>query len=148
MVRKLLAALAILALGMTAAAAQSCDDIVKTRQSLMKRSGEMGKVASSMIKGETPFDLAKTKEVFAAFAEDASSMPTLFPDCSKNAEHSNASPAIWENLDDFKKLMAKFATDVKEAQENTKDLDGLKASLDAIGKDCRGCHERFRIKKS
>ena len=148
MVRKLMAALAILAVGISAAAAQSCDDVVKTRQSLMKRSGEMGKVGASMVKGETPFDLAKVKEIFAAFAEDATSMPTLFPDCSKTVASSNAAPAIWENLDDFKKLTEKFAADVKQAQENTKDLDSLKASFAAIGKDCGGCHERFRIKKS
>jgi cytochrome c556 len=29
-----------------------------------------------------------------------------------------------------------------------KDLDSLKAALGAVGKDCGGCHETYRIKKS
>jgi len=34
-----------------------------------------------MIKGERPFDAAKVEEIYAAFANDAKQMPTLFPDC-------------------------------------------------------------------
>jgi Cytochrome C' len=56
---------------------------IDKRQTLMKKSGAEAKIGTEMIKGERPFDLAKVQEIYAAFAEDAKQMPTLFPDCSK-----------------------------------------------------------------
>jgi len=148
MFQKLLLVFAVLTFGITAAAAQSCDDIITKRQNLMKASGAAGKTASSMIKGETPFDLAKAQEVLAAFAEDAKVMPTLFPDCSKTGDHTTAAPAIWDKADDFKAAVAKFAADVKAAQDNTKDLDTFKANVQTIGKNCGNCHQAFRVRPS
>ena len=52
-----------------------------------------------------------------------------FPDCSKTGDHTTAAPAIWEKPDDFKAAIAKFAADVKAAQDNTKDLDTFKANF-------------------
>jgi cytochrome c556 len=148
MFQKLLVILAVLMLGVTAAAAQSCDDIITKRQDLMKASGAAGKTGSSMVKGETPFDLAKAQEVLATFAEDAKEMPTLFPDCSKTGDHTTAAPAIWDKADDFKAAVTKFAADVKAAQDNTKDLDTFKTNFQTIGKNCGTCHQAFRVRPS
>jgi cytochrome c556 len=148
MFRKLFVVSAILFLGVTAATAQSCQDTIDKRQTLMKRSAEMAKAGSAMIKGDTPFDLAKAQEIFAAFAEDAGAMPTLFPDCSKTGDHTTAAPAIWDKSDDFKAAIAKFTADVKAAQAGTKDLDSLKTNFQAIGKDCGSCHQTFRVRPS
>ncbi|HZC56808.1 MAG TPA: cytochrome c [Xanthobacteraceae bacterium] len=148
MYRKMLVVLAILLFGVTAAAAQSCQDIIDKRQAFMKHSAEMAKIGSSMVKGETPFDLAKVKEIFAVFADDAAAMPTLFPDCSKTGDHTTAGPAIWDKPADFKAAQDKFSADVKAAQDSVKDLDSLKASFQSIGKDCGGCHQAFRVRPS
>jgi cytochrome c556 len=148
MLRKMLVVAALLTLGTTAAFAQSCQDVINHRQSLMKRSGSMAKIAVAMVKGETPFDLAKTKEIFAAFANDAEKMPTLFPECSQKGDDTTAAMTIWQRPADFKAAMAKFKADVKAAQENTKDLDTFKASFKPIGQDCGSCHQRFRVRKS
>lgn len=144
MFRRPLVVLMIFLFGATAALAQSCQDIIDKRQKFMKHSAAEAKVGSSMIKGETPFDLAKVKEIYAAFAEDAGAMPTLFPDCSKSGDHTKAAPAIWEKPDEFKARIAKFAADVKAAQDSTKDLNGLKASFQTIGNDCNSCHQSFK----
>ena len=146
MMQKLLIVLGVLLLGVTAASAQSCQDVIDKRQTLMKHSAADAKIGSSMIKGETPFDLAKVKEIYATFATDAAAMPTLFPDCSKTGDHTTAAPAIWEKPDAFKAAIAKFTADIKAAQDSTKDLDGLKASFPTIGKDCGSCHQTFRVK--
>lgn len=148
MFRKLTIAFAVLLLGVTAAAAQSCPEFIQKRQTLMKKSGDEAKIGTAMVKGETPFDAAKVQEIYAAFAEDAKEMPTLFPDCSKTGAKTTAAPAIWERMDDFKAAIAKFADDIKAAQENTKDLDALKANFQAIGKDCGSCHQSFRLRTS
>ncbi len=50
----------------------------------MKHSAAEAKIGSSMIKGETPFDLAKVQEIYATFATDAAAMPTLFPGLLEN----------------------------------------------------------------
>ena len=150
MFRRLLVVFAVVLLGVTAAAAaaQSCEDVIDKRQTLMKKSGAEAKIGTEMIKGERPFDLAKVQEIYAAFAEDAKQMPTLFPDCSKTGHKTTAAPAIWQKMDDFKAAIAKFAADIKAAQDNTKDLDGLKANFQTLGKNCSNCHQTFRIKTS
>ena len=148
MFSRMLVVIAVLLSGVTLAAAQSCQDPIDARQTLMKKSGAMAKAGSAMIKGETPFDLAKTQEIFAAFADDAAQMPKLFPDCSKTGEHSTAAATIWDRPNDFAVAIAKFAADVKAAQDNTKDVETLKASFQTVGKNCSGCHETFRVKRS
>jgi cytochrome c556 len=148
MFRKLLVVFAALMLGVTAAAAQSCQDIIDKRQTLMKKSGAEAKIGSEMIKGERPFDMAKVREIYAAFADDATQMPTLFPDCSKTGNKTTAAPAIWQKMDDFKAAIAKFAADIKAAQDSTKDVDTLKAGFQTIGKNCSNCHQTFRVKSS
>jgi cytochrome c556 len=148
MLHKLLVVFAISMFGVTAAAAQDCQDVINKRRTLMKHSAELAKAGSGMIKGDTPFDLDKTKEIFATFAEDAGAMPTLFPDCSKTGDHTTAGPAVWDKADDFKAAIAKFAADIKAAQDSTKDLDSFKASFQSIGKDCGSCHQTFRVRPS
>jgi cytochrome c556 len=141
-----MAVTAILIFSAGAAAAQSCDDVIKTRQTLMKRSGDMAKLGASINRGDTPFDPAKANEIFAAFADKAQKLPTLFPDCSKTGGDTHAAPAIWEKPDQFKERIAKFDADVKAAQDNVKDADSFKASFITVGKDCGACHETFRTK--
>ena len=126
----------------------TCQDVIKTRQSLMKKSGAAAKAAAAMMKGAAPFDPAKAKEIFATFAVDANQMPTLFPECSKTGDDTTAALTIWQKPAEFKAAMAKFAADVKAAQDNTKDLDSFKASFATIGHDCGGCHQTFRVKKT
>ena len=148
MFRKVIVAVAVLLLGVTAAAAQSCPEFIQKRQTLMKKSGAEAKIGTEMIKGERPFDAAKVQEIYAAFAEDAKEMPALFPDCSKAGAKTTAAPAIWERMDDFKAAIVKFADDIKAAQNNTKDLDALKANFQTIGKNCSNCHQSFRVRSS
>jgi cytochrome c556 len=148
MFRKLFVAFAVLMLCVTAAAAQSCQDIIDKRQALMKKSGAAAKTGSEMIKGERPFDLAQVQQIYEAFAEDAKQMPSLFPDCSKTGNKTTAAPVIWQRMDDFKAAIVKFADDIKAAQGNTKDIEGLKANFQIIGGNCSSCHQTFRTKSS
>jgi cytochrome c556 len=148
MFRRFLIVAGLMMLGATVVVAQSCPDTISARQGLMKKSGAAGKAAVAMIKGQTPFDLAKAKEIFATFANDAGKMPTLFPDCSKAGDDSTAAPAIWDNRSGFDATISKFNADIKAAQQNTKDLATFKASFAAIGHDCASCHQQFRVKKS
>jgi len=138
---------AAVAIGICAAAAQ--EDPIKARKALMKANGDQAKIATAMVKGETPFDLAAAQKVFTTFQDAAAKMPSLFPDNSKTGGDTAAKPEIWTNMDDVKKRFAKFGEDAKAAQASVKDLDTFKAAIGNIGKnDCGGCHEQYRVKKS
>ncbi len=146
-----LCVVAAIALGVSIAVAQQ--DPIKERKALMKANGGQAKIGAAMIKGETPFDLAKAHKIFATFEDTAAKAPALFPENSTDTATADdpftASPKIWQNLDDFKARLEKLGTDAKAAAASVKDLDSFKAAFGNIGKnDCGGCHEKYRIKKS
>jgi cytochrome c556 len=49
---------------------------------------------------------------------------------------------------DVKVRFAKLGEDAKAAEASVTDLDSLKVALGAVGKNCGGCHETYRMKKS
>ena len=134
-----------LALGMSIAVAESP---IAARQALMKKNGEAAKIGAAFMKGEAPFDLAKAKAIFAAYADAASKMPALFPDDSKTGEKTEALPVIWEKMDDFKAKFAKFGADAKDAQDKVTDEASFKATFPVVQKNCGGCHQTYRQKKT
>jgi cytochrome c556 len=147
------AAAAAITLGVCAAVAQ--DSPIKARKALMKANGAQAKMASDMIKGDKPFDMAAVHKIFAQFQDAAAKMPGLYPAGSESEANSpdaddfSPKPAVWENMADFKARFAKFGDDAKAADASVMDLDSFKASMGNIGKnDCGGCHELYRAKKS
>ncbi len=140
------AAFAVVALGATVVIAQQ--DPIAARKALMKANGQAAGALAKMVKGEAPFDAATAQKAFAVFEDAAAKMPNLFPDNSKIGGETTASPKIWENMADFKARFVKFGSDAKAAEASVKDLDGLKAIFSEFGKNCGGCHELYRIKKS
>ena len=145
MIRTALAIVAIV-VGVTALTAQS--DPIAARQALMKANGREGKIGSDMIRGKIPFDLAKAREMFAAFLDAANKMPNLFPENSKTGGDTSASPEIWVHMDDFKARFAKLAADSKAALETVKDRESFTAAYRNVNQTCDGCHEHYRVKKS
>lgn len=153
MIRIVLAAAAVAAIGIGLCAALAEDNPIKARKALMKDNGDQAKIGAAMIKGQAPFDLAKAHKIFAAFEETATKAVNLWPENSIDEATADdpftASPKIWQNLDDFKSRLAKFGEDAKAAAASVKDLDSFKAAFSNIGKnDCGGCHEKYRVKKS
>jgi len=152
MIRSVLA-IVTFTLGLSVAIAQ--EDPIKVRKALMKDNGAQAKIASDMVKGDKPFDLAAAQKVFATFEDAAAKMPDLYPDSTKSSIGSFAvddfSPnaKVWEDMADFKARFVKFGADAKAAGASVKDLDSFKAAIGPIGKnDCGGCHEIYRLKKS
>jgi cytochrome c556 len=145
MFRTVLAVVAI-AVGVTAVVAQS--DPIAARKQLMKDIGAQTKTGAGMAKGEVPYDQAKAQAILATYADGGTKMSTLFPDNSKTGGDTAALPAVWQNMGDFKGKADKFAAEAKAAQASVKDLDTFKASFGGLTKNCGGCHETYRAKKS
>jgi len=139
-------AVAAIAIGVTAVGAQS--DPIAARKELMKGIGAQTKTGGGMAKGEVPYDQTKAQAIFASYIDVAAKAPNLFPPTSKTGGDTAALPAIWDNKADFEARFAKFSADAKEAQGSVKDLDTFKATFSAITKNCGGCHEMYRAKKS
>ena len=145
MIRTVLATMA-LAIGVTAVAAQS--DPIAARKALMKANGDQAKIGAAMAKGEAPFDLEKAKKVFTTFEESGDKAQNLFPDNSKTGGETAALPKIWEDKADFNAKLAKLAADSKAAAASITDLDSFKAVWTGVIKQCGGCHETYRQKKT
>lgn len=137
-------------LGMGAVYAQQ--DVVNQRQTAMKENGKnLGGVLSAMAKGEKPYDQAAVDAAITKLAENAKTIGTLFPENTKGLKAEgkySASPKIWENRADFDSHVASYTKTVNEvAATGIKNLDGLKAAVPVLGKQCSGCHETYRLKE-
>ena len=142
----LAAAVAVGAIGLSVAVAQQ--NPIAARQALMKENSAQGKIAAAMIKGERPFDLAAAQKIFAAFEKAGTELPNLVPPDSKTGGDTRASAKIWEDMNGFKAVAAKFASEAKAAKAAVKDLDSFKAQFSTVTKSCGGCHETYRTNKS
>ena len=138
-----------LLLGVGAVMAQQ--DLVKQAQSVMKANGKNAGALAAMVKGEKPYDQAAVDAALNQFEDTAKKLPTLFPVSTKGLKPDgdySASSKIWEDKAGFDEHIASFGKVVTEAKGRIKDLDTLKETFPAVGKQCGGCHETFRLKNS
>jgi len=126
-------------------------DQVKDTQAMMKGNGKNAAALSAIVKGEKPYDQATVDAALAQFDDTANKLPKLFPASIKGKPFEgdySPSAKIWEDQAGFNDHIASFAKAVSAAKGKIKDVDSLKAELGIIGKQCGGCHETFRIKKT
>lgn len=144
--RILLAAIALAGLGATAVIA--ADEPQEVRQGMMKKvGGAMGALAG-IAKGEKPYDAAVVSASLTTFSETGKVFPDQFPVGSEAGFETEASPKIWEAMDDFKARAEKLSADAEVALiDLPADQAGVGAAIGVIGKNCGGCHEVYRIKK-
>ena len=140
-------ALVLAALAVSVAAlAHGADDPIKARQALMRSNGPGLKAVFQMLHGDTPFDPAVAEKAMQKLADDAATLPTLFPPGSDTG--SNALPLIWTDFDQFKAMYAKLQSDAQAGAKAAaaSNIQGLRAAFNGINGDCGGCHEKFRAK--
>ncbi len=147
--RRTFVIVATLLLGVGAVMAQQ--DQLKETQAMMKGNGKNAGALSAIVKGEKPYDQATVDAALAQFDDTAKKLPKLFPASLKGKPfEGDYSPSnkIWEDQAGFNEHIASFAKAVSDANGKIKDVDTLKVNLGLIGKQCGGCHETYRIKKS
>jgi cytochrome c556 len=134
-----------------AGAVMAQQDLVNQAQSVMKSNGKNAGALAAMIKGEKPYDQATVDAALKQLEDTAKKLPTLFPASTKGLKPDgdySASSKIWEDKAGFDEHIASFGKAVAEAKAQIKDLDTLKATFPAVGKQCGGCHETYRLKNS
>ena len=74
----------------------------------------------------------------------------MFPESIKGLKRRGRLQLVAEDLGRQGRLRLPRSTasprSSTEAKAKIKDLDSLKATVPAIGKECGGCHETFRLK--
>ena len=143
-------ALVVGALLLGAGAVMAQQDLVKENQDTMKANAKNLGAMVAMVKGEKPYDQATVTAGLAQLDETAKKLPTMFPDSIKGMSPTGdyqVSPKIWDDKAGFQTKIESFAKIVTEAKSKITDLETLKVNAPAIGKECGGCHETFRIKK-
>jgi len=136
----------MLVLGGSFAIAQQ--DPIQQRQALMKENGKQAQQGNKFMKGEEAFDLAKAKAIFATYQKASHDAANLFPDNSKTGHDTAALPAIWEKKADFEARLKKLGDDAKAAEAKVTDEASFKTVFPEVQKNCGGCHEPFRKKKT
>jgi cytochrome c556 len=122
--------------------------VIQERQEAMKAIGKSAKTAGQMLKGEAPFDPVTAAALLATMHASAEKFGGLFPEDSKTGGDTEAAPAIWEKKSEFEAKLAKFDGDITAAiAAKPADLDGFKASFQAVAGNCKGCHQEFRVDK-
>lgn len=142
-------AVGVLMLGVTAVIAQQ--DQLKDTQTIMKGNGKNAGALAAMVKGEKPYDQATVDTALAQFDDTAKKLPKLFPASLKGKAFEGdygTSDKIWDDKAGFDAHIASFAKAVSDAKGKIKDTETLKAQLGLIGKQCGGCHETYRVKKT
>ncbi|MGJ7043597.1 c-type cytochrome [Shinella sp. BE166] len=144
--RTLAAAAVLAAIG--AGAVIAADEPQVVRQGMMKSvGGAMGALAG-IAKGEKPYDAEIVKASLTTISEVGKAFPDQFPAGSETGHETEASPKIWEAMDDFKAKAAKLGADADTVLASMPaDQAGVGAALGTLGPNCGGCHEVYRLKK-
>lgn len=131
---------------LSAGIASAQDGPIKQRQALMKKNGDAMKVVVPMVKGEKPYDAEAAAEAMRSISGTLDEFVTLFPEGSIG--DSAAKPEIWENKADFESRATELkAVALKTADAAAGGMESFQKAFGEVGNGCKGCHEKYRVKK-
>lgn len=140
----------LLGTGLVAATAlTAAEDPIANRKGIMKNVGASMGVLGKMAKGEMEFEPTAAHLALRVMNAGSYGYGELFPAGSETGGETEASPKIWESMDDFQAKVAKFQADTAAAVATPPaSKEDLGATLGSVGANCKECHEAFRIKKN
>lgn len=145
--KRVILAGAVLALGLTAVAAQESDPI-KRRQGTFKSWAAASREPGLMLRGEAPFNLEKVHAALRTFIEDNKHLPNLFPKPDAPGGIDTAAlPAIYEQREKFNAIFAKLDADAAAALTSIKDEATFKAEFPKVLANCGACHQGYRARR-
>jgi len=128
----------------------SAAEVVKARQKGLKALGAAFKTIRDELKGDSP-DAAKIREASADITQAAGAIDKWFPAGTgpDSGIKTDAKPEVWTDPAGFATAREAF---VREANEwarlgNSTDASAWKEGAASLGQSCKGCHEKYRVKK-
>jgi len=115
---------------------------IETRQATFKEMKGAVKDVKTAMKDK---DFAAAEQAAGVIANDAQLLTTLFPQDSYEGD-TRAKKKIWENLEDFQARQQKLVKDANALVTATQSNDpkALKEAFKTVGKNCKGCHMKYR----
>lgn len=149
--KKAVAALAALSLGIAAGAAVAQvkpEVMVKQRQAVMTLQGKYFGPMAAMAQGKAPYNVEVVRRN-AAFLDNLSRMPWDGFDPNTKDVKSAALPAVYEQPQKFREAASRLENEAHKLYQVSQSGDeaAVKAQIGAVGKSCGGCHESFRQKQ-
>ena len=134
--------LALIAFSFTANSEPSVEEIIKERKALFSKNYSTAKkVQTFASKG----DFEKAKILMIEMSENYKTLLEYFPENTKEGFKTEALPAIWENKDEFNKLMTKSSNNMIELASIIQTTDDIKGTLGKLmWSNCKACHSKFR----
>lgn len=128
--------------------ALAAGDPIKERKELMKGNGGAMKAVGAMLKGEKPYDAAAAGDAMKKIGGSVDEFLTLFPKGSETGGDTTAKADIWTNKADFDTLGEALKDAAGKAEKAAAGgMDSFKVAIGGVGKACKGCHEKYRVKK-
>ncbi len=137
-----------LGLSLAVSAAVAGDSPQERRHDLMEDAKEAAKPVALMLRGEQEFDAAVAMTSFETWRNVADQVGDLFPEGSETGYDTEARETIWTDREGFDAVMAAWSEAIDAAiAAEPQDLEALKPVAGAIFKQCKACHDDYRIEK-
>ena len=118
------------------------------RHELMEGVGDAAKPVGAMLKGEQAFDAAIVMQSLQTFAEAPPVFITLFPEGSETGHDTEAKSTIWTDRAGFEANLKAWSDAINAAiAAAPQDLDSLDTAAGPVFKECKSCHEGYRVEK-
>ncbi|MGV0877764.1 cytochrome c [Martelella sp. FLE1502] len=118
------------------------------RQDDMKAIGKAMGQLGAIAKGENAYDPIVVQGALSDISTNITDFTTHFPPDSKTGNDTEASPAIWENMDDFEAHAKKLADDADALLADLPaDQAAVGAAMKTLGANCAACHKLYRVDK-
>lgn len=139
---------ATLAISVVAGAVVAAEEPQVVRQELMEGVGKAMGGLVGIVKGKSEYNADVVKASLTTIADAMKTFPDHFPAGSETGAKTEASPKIWENMDDFKAKAAKLGTDANALLAALPaDTAAVGEAVKVLGAGCAACHETYRVKE-
>ena len=131
--------------------AASAAEVVKARQQGLKSLGAAFKVIRDELKGDSP-DATKIRKASADITQAASAIGKWFPAGTgpDSGVKTDAKPEIWTEAAGFASAQDSFVREANKWAQlgNGTDASAWKEGAASLGQSCKGCHDKYRVKKA
>ena len=132
----------IILIGFNSNAEITAEEIIKSRQALFSKNYRTAKKVQSLASN---LDFEDAIVLMNEMSENYKVLSELFSDNTKEGFDTEALPIIWEEKDEFTKLMLKASEDMIKLASVIEDSDEIKGTLTKfMWSNCKACHNRYR----
>jgi len=128
----------------TIGVALAADDPILQRKKIMQDNGRTESKVLQLVLGKYFPD--KAAALMQRLQANMTLFPTLFSAGTDTGGGTNASPAVWSNMEDFKALAASFVESAAVAEAAAlKGQDALNVAWQEVQARCPACHEIYSL---